>query len=147
MRHRPPGRPRRVLLDTSAYFILTNRRDASHTAAVAARDRLIAERWHLFTTNFILAETHALLLSRVGRAVAARVLAEIDRSATTIIRASAADERRARDIIVQYDDKDFYLTDAISFAVMERLRIDVAFSFDRNFAQYGWQVLGPTPGK
>jgi predicted nucleic acid-binding protein len=34
------------------------------------------------------------------------------------------------------------LTDAISFAVMERLRIPQAFTFDHNFAQFGWNVLG-----
>ena len=30
-----------------------------------------------------------------------------------------------------------------SFAVMERLRIGEAFTFDRHFAQYGFVMLGP----
>lgn len=64
------------------------------------------------------------------------------RSGTTVVRVSAEDEERARAIIFQYDDKDFSLTDALSFAVMERLRIRAALSFDRNFAQYGFQLLG-----
>jgi uncharacterized protein len=142
MSARPLVRPRRILLDTSAYFILTNLRDVSHPAAVTVRDQLIAERWHLFTTNFILAETHALVLTRLGRAVASQVLEGLYQSTTTIVRVSAADERRARHIIGQYGDKDFSFTDATSFAVMDRLRIGTAFSFDRNFAQYGFQVLG-----
>jgi len=33
------------------------------------------------------------------------------------------------------------LTDAASFAVMERLRLPAAFTFDRHFAQYGFTVL------
>ena len=32
---------------------------------------------------------------------------------------------------------------ATSFSVMERLGIQHAFTFDRNFAQYGWTVLVP----
>jgi predicted nucleic acid-binding protein len=52
-----------------------------------------------------------------------------------------ADVRRAKAIIYQYTDKDFSLTDAISFAVMERLDIHLAFTFDRDFAQYGLTVL------
>ena len=134
--------PRRVFIDTSAYFTLTDQRERNHPQALSVRNRLIAGRWRLFTTDFILAETHALLLVRLGRATAARVLQEIDRSLVTIVRVSAADERRARQIVAQYDDKDFSLTDATSFAVMERLRIGTAFSFDRTFAQYGLQVVG-----
>lgn len=100
------------------------------------------ERWQLVTTNFVLAETHALVLARRNRFLAARVLAEIDASPTLVVRAEEGDERRAREIIERYADKAFSLTDAISFAVMERLRIGVALTFDRHFAQYGFAVLG-----
>jgi predicted nucleic acid-binding protein len=39
------------------------------------------------------------------------------------------------------DDKDFTLTDATSFAVMERLGITYAFTFDHPFTQYGFIAL------
>ncbi len=133
--------PQRVLIDTSAYFALVVPQDARHLAAATLLERLEQQPTHLFTTNFIVAETHALLLARRGRVVASRVLHQLDQSSATIVRVSLRDERQARQIIERYDDKDFSLTDATSFAVMERLRIDVAFTFDRNFAQYGFQVL------
>jgi predicted nucleic acid-binding protein len=103
--------------------------------------RLSADRWQLFTTEFIVAETHALLLSRRGQAIAARILAEIDRSATILIPVTAADHQSAREIIRVYDDKDFSLTDALSFAVMNRVGIAYAFSFDSHFVQYGFIAL------
>lgn len=130
-----------ALVDTSAYFALTDSRETTHQAARVIATRLGTERWRLFTTNFIVAETHALLLARLGRDPAARVLQEIDRGSITIVRVTAADEQRARKIIYQYDDKEFSLTDATSFAVMERLKIPYAFTFDRNFTQYGLTVL------
>ena len=46
-----------------------------------------------------------------------------------------------RAILDRYADKDFSLTDAINFAVMDRLRLRTAFAFDRHFAQYGLDVL------
>jgi uncharacterized protein len=134
-------RPRQALVDTSAYFALTYSRERVHAEALAIASKLQAERWRLFTTNFILAEIHALLLVRLNRVVAARVLRKIDNSSTTIVRVTVADEQRARQIIHQYQDKDFSLTDATSFAVMERLHSSHAFTFDRNFAQYGLAVL------
>lgn len=133
----------RVLIDTSAYYALADPRDANHAAAVAIIQHVSTVPTRLFTTNIILAETHALLLARRGRVVAWRALQEIDRSATTRMRISPADEQLARAVIAQYDDNDFALTDASSFAVMERLRIAEAFSFDRHFAQYGFPALPP----
>jgi predicted nucleic acid-binding protein len=133
----------RALLDTSAYYALTDRGERTHQTARAIQQRLIRERWRLFSTNFILAETHALILNRLGYQRALRVLLEIDRSTTTVVRVSAADERKARDLIARYDDKAFSLTDATSFVVMERLGIDHAFTFDRNFMQYGLATLAP----
>lgn len=133
---------RAVFVDSGAFYALSDPTDASHPEARTIATRLAAERWRSFTTNFVVAETHALVLARRGRAAAARVLAEIDTvSARVIVRAEEEDERRARAIIRQYADKDFSLTDAISFAVMERLGIGHAFAFDRHFAQYGFTVL------
>ena len=54
---------------------------------------------------------------------------------------TALDEARAKAIVRQYDDKDFSLTDASSFAIMERTGIQHAFTFDRHFAQYAFTVL------
>jgi predicted nucleic acid-binding protein len=139
-----PAPARLTFVDSSAFFALATRRDVNHEAARTIQNRLIGERWRLFTTNFVVAETHALVLNRVNRALAFRMLQEIDRSATTtIVRVSPADEVRARTIIEQYQDKDFSLTDATSFAVMERLGLTTAFAFDRNFTQYRLTVLTP----
>ena len=141
------GRSRRVFVDSGAFFALSDPKDANHGAARAIAGRLATEGWHSYTTSFVVAETHALVLGRRGRVAAARVLAELDAgSARAVIRAEEGDERRAREIIRRYGDKDFSLTDAISFAVMERLGIDHAFAFDRHFAQYGVALLDPSGG-
>ena len=133
---------RRVFVDTSGYYASVDRRDGRHADAQATlRWLLDGQRW-LFTTNYVLAEIHAMLLTRMSRDIAERVLSDIDNSdALTIIRVNVADEARARQVIHQYQDKDFSLTDATSFAAMERLGITHAFTLDHNFAQYGYIVL------
>jgi predicted nucleic acid-binding protein len=146
MSTRPFSGLRRVFLDTGAYFALAVSQDANYPQALSILERLEQQPSRLFTTNFVVAETHALLLARSGRDLAARVLAEIDRSRTTIVRVRHQDEQRARQIIFQYTDRSFSFTDATSFSIMERLAIDTAFTFDRNFAQYGFQALGVASG-
>lgn len=134
---------RDIFLDTSAFYALTDSQDINRNASLAIRQRLINEHWRLFTTNFVLAETHALFLARLGRFVALQVVQDTSRSVVRIIRVQQGDEVRGLGIVERYDDKNFSLTDATSFAVMDRLGIDVAFAFDRNFAQYGLELMAP----
>jgi predicted nucleic acid-binding protein len=140
----PPSVRRRAFVDTSAFFAISNARDVQHPIARAIANHLRRGNWNLSTSNRIVAETHALLLARAGRHVAATTLAEIDRGDITIIRVSEVDEQRAREIIYQYDDKEFSLTDATSFAVMERLHIPFAFAFDHHFTQLGMTLISPS---
>ncbi len=128
----------KVFVDTSAFFAVANTADAGHDEALAIMRRLSTSRADLFTTNFILAETHALLLSKVDRVLASRFLHFLDTSTVRIVRVAERDERRAREIIAQYTDKDFSYTDATSFSVMERQHIRQAFSLDSDFEQFGF---------
>ncbi|MBI2953656.1 MAG: type II toxin-antitoxin system VapC family toxin [Chloroflexi bacterium] len=135
---------RRVLVDTSAYFALSDRTESRFPDAQAVHGRLVAERWRLFTTNFIVAETHALLLTRLGYSYALRFLNQLDQSPTVVVRVAVRDEQQARTILHQYTDKAFSLTDATSFAIMERLKIPSVFTFDHHFAHYGFSLLTAT---
>jgi len=120
-----------------------DRHDQHHDLAVHILRSLARQQALQLTTNVILIEGHGLILSRLGIQQGQAFLRDMERSATTVVRVRPADEERAREIIYQYDDKDFSMTDAISFAVMERLQITQAFTFDRHFAQYGFTVLVP----
>jgi predicted nucleic acid-binding protein len=136
---------RRSMCDSSAYFALAETRDVNHRDARAIVAGMTRQHWRLFTTNFIVAEAHALFLARRGRDIASRFLTGLEVSqGTTVVRATSADEQVARSIIARYADKDFSLTDAITFAVMDRLGIRYAFTFDHHSLQYGCSTLAPT---
>ncbi len=117
-------------------------RDEHHDEATAIMASLSQTKTRLYTTNFVVAELHALAITRVDRDFAFEVLQLLDRSRdATIVRVAVADEVRAREIIRQYNDKSFSLADATSFAVMERLDLTFAFAFDRHFAQFGFILV------
>jgi predicted nucleic acid-binding protein len=118
-------------------------RDLDHGRAQAIVAQLAAESRTLATTNFVLAELHALALARAGRDTALQAISKLFETRIGIVRIDAAAERRALEILRTYRDKDFSFTDATSFAVMDRLGIREAFTFDHHFRQYGLTVLDP----
>ena len=127
----------RICVHTSAYYALTDARDANHPTALATAQRLAREGCDLITTNFVAAETHTLILNRLGRDLAERVLDRLYASSTRILRVTERDETRAREIIHLNQDKGYSLVDAISFAVMERLHLRHAWTYDHHFTQFG----------
>ncbi|MGI8550622.1 MAG: type II toxin-antitoxin system VapC family toxin [Dehalococcoidia bacterium] len=133
---------KRVFTDSSAYYGLTDQNDTNAPQARQIATFLTNQHWHLYTTNVILAETYSLILSRLGRHIAyPAVRAFRDSRATRVIRVQPRDERRAWEILGQYDDKPFSFVDATCYAVMERLHIPYAFSFDEDFTKYPHQTV------
>jgi uncharacterized protein len=134
---------RGVLWDSSAVLALLDADDGDHDAAVAVAHRLASERRPCFLTNYLEAETHALLLRKLGRQMAREWLLS---GGLPVLRVLPGEEQGAREILARYSDKDWSLCDAISFAVMEARSVRTAFSFDHHFVQYGRvEVLGISP--
>jgi uncharacterized protein len=131
---------RAVLWDSSAVLALLDADDADHgLAARTARD-IAKERRPSFITNYVEVETHALLLRKLGRALAREWLLA---GGLPVVRASPDEESRAKEILERYNDRDWGLCDAISFAVIASRGVGLAFSFDRHFLQFGGcRVLG-----
>ncbi|MCX6022432.1 MAG: PIN domain-containing protein [Chloroflexi bacterium] len=141
MLHLPSLRERRAFFDTAAYLALLDSRDGHHSEAVHILNTITAARYRHFTTNTVLIEAHALIMSRLGVGVASRFLQQLAAGNTAIVRSRASDEENAKQILYQFSDKDFSFTDAISFVVMRRLGVTQAFTFDHHFAQYGFIIL------
>jgi len=129
-----------VLWDSSAILAFVDADDADHARAVVVAREIAKERRPSFITNYIEAETHALLLRKLGRSLAREWLLT---GGLTVVPALPAEVQMAKEILVRHTDKDWTLCDAISFAVLEARQVARAFTFDHHFRQYGRiQVLG-----
>ena len=105
----------RVFLDSSGFLALIHPLDAHYQEARTCWAWLSDHYWLPVTTNFIIAETHALFLSRLGQAHATAFLRQLPQSTTRIERVTVADAARHGDYL-SVADKGFSLTDATSFA-------------------------------
>ena len=124
-----------VMIDTSAYFAITDKKDKSYSDAL---NFIKTNALPLVTTDCIIVETLNLINQRLGHHYAIAIGKKLfDHPQTEVIKVTAEDTAAAWMIFQRYDDKDFSFTDCLTFAVMERFKIPAAFAFDDHFKQYG----------
>jgi predicted nucleic acid-binding protein len=131
--------PRRIFVDTGAWFAAQVLDDAHHEEAADALRGLIALPIVLVTTNHVLGETYTLLRVTRGYRACRRFLESLDETARLERHFVSQElERRAFTILDRYRDHDFSFVDATSFALMRAERIRHAFAFDSHFATAGF---------
>lgn len=124
-----------ILVDTSAYYAVKDKDDASHFDALQF---IKINTSPVVTTNLIVIETLNLFKQRLGHHHAVEIGKEMfDPATTNVIKITDGDIITAWRIFQRYDDKGFSFTDCTTFAVMERLKIPDVFAFDEHFRQYG----------
>jgi uncharacterized protein len=121
-----------VFVDSSVWFAAANIRDQHNDRA---KQVLGALRTPL-TSDHVVVETWLLLNSRVSRAAAEAFWGGIRNGVAMVEYLTPADAEAAWAIAQRFADQTFSLVDRTSFAVMERLGVTRAASFDRDFAIY-----------
>lgn len=133
--------PAEFFVDTSGWYPLIVARHPDHARLGSALRALIHNHRRLVTTNLVVAETHALLLRRVGRATALTFIQTVGESPNVVVRSSRELELAAeRDWLARYDDQHFSFTDAVSFAVMTERGIREALTLDQYFVVAGFKA-------
>jgi len=130
----------KVFIDTSAFYAIVDKDDANHETASEIINKLVGEKAELYTSNFILSETYTLLRNNVGHSKTIDFI-EKARDSLRIIHISEDIEERAIRILKKYSDKDFSFVDCTSFVIIEDLKFQKTFAFDKHFKQYGLATL------
>ena len=128
-----------VFADTFYFLALLNERDAAHQRAVAASR---ASGLVLVTTELVLVELADALCKPGQRdeVVALWNLVETD-PAFRLVSVSAEIIQRARKLYRERPDKEWPLTDCVSFVVMQDQGLSEALTADHHFQQAGFKAL------
>jgi predicted nucleic acid-binding protein len=121
-----------LFVDSSAWFAAANRRDRWNGRA----KEILEGGEALVTSDHVLVESWLLLDSRVHRDAAERLWEGLRAGTARIEKVGAADLEAAWAIGRLFPDQDFSLVDRTSFALMERLGLTRAVSFDSDFVIY-----------
>jgi len=101
----------------------------------------LSRRIPLLTTNLIVAETHRLTIHRAGVQPGLRALERMDASRGMRIHFATSDDHgAARRWLERLAPRPITYTDAVSFAVMERIRCRHVLGFDHDFVAAGFTL-------
>lgn len=130
---------RHVFADTFFFLALLNRNDTAHDTAVAYS---ATHDEGFITTAWVLSEVANALAKTSQRVAFPRLLARLKSSpANAIIPPSAELMDRGVALYAERADKQWSLTDCISFIVMKDRAINDALTGDHHFRQAGFNAL------
>ena len=132
----------RLFLDTSFTLAGLAPEDHHHAQALALADNVKHRRISLVTTYAVLLEIGDALSGTRHRHRASDILSSLEADATVqIVEITESLYRRALGLYRSRPDKEWGLTDCVSFMVMQDLGITDALTADRHFEQAGFTAL------
>jgi predicted nucleic acid-binding protein len=130
---------KKVFVDTAAWLALINNKDDYHDLAVEIRKKLKAQGYYFVTTDFVFLEVADALNSPKFRRQAIKFINSLrNLFDLLVIPISSELFLKGWDFYCQRLDKDWGLTDCISFVIMQREGITEAFTTDKHFEQAGF---------
>jgi hypothetical protein len=131
----------RLFVDTSAWVALNDRNDQHHAVAIEKFARIRTEKIGMVTSDYILDESLTLIRMRTfHQAAIAFGDALLKSGVASMLTISDEVRSAAFELFRKYDDKDVSFTDCTSFALMKRLKLHTAFTFDGHFQQVGFEM-------
>lgn len=137
-----PPAARSCFVDTAYFLARTNRTDRYHDRALELEAELERDTVSLLTTHAVLLEVGSALAAQKTRRIAVGVLDGVLRNGA--VRVVALTEElfdRGVQLFRKRWDKDWSLTDCISFVVMADHGMRDALTSDQHFVQAGFRAL------
>lgn len=132
--------PDTIFVDTSAFYALMDRSDHYHENAGRLWKYLLEKNSSLYTSNYIIVETLALIQHRLGFEAANLWY----RDMLSVVEVLWVDEQRhktAFELWLGLGRKQLSLVDCVSFITMRHYKLETVFGFDRHFAEQGFEIL------
>lgn len=133
-----------LFVDTSGWITYFDADDPHHANVSAVIASAIKKQTRLVTSNYIVTEVVALIVSRRLRQTHAIMVAHINAIKTDphsdLLHIDSATDSEAWNVLVARPDKLWSLVDAASFVLMRRLGITEALTPDHHFEQAGFSI-------
>lgn len=129
-----------VFIDTSAFIALLVAEDENNKKAAETWRQFLGADEHLVTSNYIMVETCALLQRRIGMN-ALKIFMEDILPVVMVEWVDLSLHDAGISGLMMSSKSGPNIVDCISFAVMRKLVIKNAFTFDKHFSDQGFILL------
>ena len=134
----------KIFVDTSAFVALFDKNDQYHREATAYFESLISDSIQLHTSNYVVDETITRIRIQDGHKSAMEFGKHFFISKIFYNHYINQElEKDAFTLFGKYSDKELSFTDCTSFALMKKLGIKKAFTFDDDFVKVGLEIANP----
>jgi len=130
-----------IFIDTAAFLAVLNNNDQFHRAAKNVWDEILSsEDSSLFSSNYVILETIALLQHRFGlealRLFESEILPVIE-----IAWVNETIHKQSMSALLVANRRNLSLVDCTSFEMMRQIGLDATFTFDPHFREQGFKVV------
>ena len=132
-----------IFIDTAAFMAMLSASDQFHLMAKKVWGEILYADTSLYSSNYVLLETTALLQHRIG-IEAVRVFEGDILPVIYIIWVDETIHNRAMSVLLSANRRNLSLVDCSSFELIRQLGIDSVFTFDSHFQELGIRVI-PEP--
>jgi predicted nucleic acid-binding protein len=131
-----------IFVDSFAWIAAINKSDNYHEISLRILEELLNKQAKLITTNYIVVETINALSKVKFRKTVIEFIDKLKKSPhVQIVKITDEIYNNAWTLYQQRMDKDWGITDCISFEVMQMFNIRKAFSSDKHFEQAGYSLM------
>jgi predicted nucleic acid-binding protein len=131
-----------IFLDTAYAIALSSSGDEHHEKALFLADQLETDGTKLITTRAIMLEIGNALSKQPHRQAAVELLESLEQDPSVeIIPLTEELYKQAFELYQQRPDKEWGMTDCISFIVMSERNLQEALTTDKHFQQAGYKAL------
>lgn len=134
-----------VFIDTSGWLALANRDDRWHNLATQTYANLKKAGTKLITTDAVILEIGNAFRTQKYRSLAVNLVNNLyDASLKRhiqMVHVTTTLLQEGFDLFSKTKDKDWSITDCISFVLMRKMRIKIALTSDHHFEQGGFEIL------
>ena len=131
-----------IYIDTGALIALSDKNDRNHKRAVLYFKTAVKRGVIFVLGKHVVIEYIDGVAKRIDKKKAIHELNSIIGSKLLSIEwENKKDWMQAIEYFKRYEDQRIDLTDCLSFSIMERMNIDIAFTFDSDFQTHRFKVM------